>query len=245
MQRAMILVLAALPLAACNAMGSDTGTKAEPSGSGGSRTFAVADFTQVELRGSDDVKVAVGPAFAIRAEGPAKLLEQLEIRKDGATLKVGRKRDGNFSWGANDGKLTVFVTMPSIVGAAVAGSGDMSVDKVSGGDFDGSLAGSGDLVVGALQATTASFNIAGSGTITATGQVQALAASIAGSGNVSAKGLRAAKADVSIAGSGDVTADVTGPAEVNLMGSGSANLGAGATCTVSKMGSGEATCGGK
>lgn len=247
--RAMILAMAALPLAACGTIGfgddAEAGAKAEAQGAGGSRTFAVADFSKVDLKGSDDVRIAVGPAFSIRAEGPTKLLDQLDIRKDGATLHVGRVRNAGFRWGSSDGKLTIYVTMPAIEGAGVAGSGDLTVDKVTGDDFDAGVAGSGDLTIAALRTTSAALSIAGSGSITATGQVQSLRASIAGSGDVSAKGLKASRADVSIAGSGDVTADVTGPAEVNLMGSGSATLGAGAQCKVKKMGSGQANCGSK
>lgn len=240
----ILMILAALPLAACGsvAMGSSSGDKVSPSGSGGTRSFAVADFTGVELAGADDVDVKVGGSFSVRAEGPAEELDKLEIRKDGSTLKVGRKRDG--SWSMRSGKgVKVYVTMPAIQAASLAGSGNLMVDKVSAGDFDGDLAGSGDLRIGQLAAASASFNIAGSGGIGAAGQVQRLKVAIAGSGDVDAPGLKAAQADVSIAGSGNVAAEVNGPAKISIMGSGDVRLGGKPQCSTSKMGSGDVHCG--
>lgn len=240
-----LMIVAALPLVACGsiASGSDSGTRAEPSGTGSSRSFAVADFTAIELAGHDDVDVRVGPAFSVRADGPAAELDKLEIRKDGSTLRIGRKRQNGINWGRDGAAVRVTVTMPSIAAASLAGSGDLKVDRVAGGDFDGSLAGSGDLSLGQVAANAVKLNIAGSGGITARGQARSLSMAIAGSGDIDASGLKAASARVSIAGSGNASADVDGEADVSLMGSGDAILGPNAKCRTSKMGSGEVRCG--
>lgn len=241
--RKFMMVLA-LPLAACGsvAMGSDSGDRAAASGTGTIRSFSVADFTGVELAGADDVDVRVGPAFSVRAEGASAELDKLDIRKDGSTLRVGRKREFS-NWSSDDKGVKVYVTMPRITDASLAGSGDMRVDRISGGDFSGSLAGSGNLSLGELATSSAKFDLAGSGGIAAKGKVQKLSVSIAGSGDVEAGGLTATGADISIAGSGNVTAIVNGPADVSIMGSGDVSLGAGAKCSTSKMGSGEVRCG--
>ena len=241
-----LMILAAIPLAACGsiAMGGDSGDRAAASGAGSTRNFAVTDFNSVELAGADDVDVSVGPAFSVRAEGPSEELDRLEIRKTGSTLSIGRKRDGNFDWGGRDRKaVKVFVTMPAIAAAALAGSGDMRIDKVAGGDFTGALAGSGDLSVAEITADSAKLEIAGSGGIAAKGAVRKLSMAIAGAGDIDARGLTATGADVSIAGSGNASATVNGPASVSIMGSGDVSLGANAKCTTSKMGSGEVRCG--
>ncbi|WP_326525318.1 head GIN domain-containing protein [Sphingomonas sp.] len=239
-----LAILAALPLAACGsvAIGSDKGDRVEPSGAGGSRTYQVTDFTGVELAGADDVDVKVGSAFSVRAEGPAEELDKLEIRRDGDTLRVGRKRDGG--WLKSSKPVKIHVTMPAIREASLAGSGDMTVDTVQGGDFEGDLAGSGNLRVGRLQAGKVSFDLAGSGNIVAgAGQAERLEVDIAGSGNVEARGVKARGADISIAGSGNVAAEVDGDAKVTIMGSGDVTLGGKARCTTSKMGSGSVRCG--
>ncbi|MES2337876.1 MAG: head GIN domain-containing protein [Pseudomonadota bacterium] len=239
-----LVMLAALPLVACGSvsMGGEKGDKVAASGGGASRTFQVADFTGVELAGADDIDVTVGGTFSVRAEGPAEELDKLEIRKDGTTLWVGRRKDG--SWSAKAGKgVKVHVTMPAIRSASLAGAGDLTIDKVESEDFDGNLAGSGDLKLGRVAATSVELNIAGSGTIAASGQVERLEVAVAGSGDVDAAGLKAARADVSIAGSGSVAAEVNGPAKINILGSGDVTLGGKPQCETSKMGSGDVTCG--
>lgn len=237
------LPLLAAPLAACS-FGSDSDSKPglPASGSGTTRTFAAADFTAVDLRGSDDVDVRVGTGFSVRAEGPATELDKLKIERDGDTLKVGRINTHGISWGSRN-NVTVYVTMPRIAKGSLAGSGNLTIDRVEGQDFSGELAGSGNLAVAALGVQSAKFDIAGSGDTKLAGTAKQITIEIAGSGDVEASGLKADGADVSIAGSGSVRAEVNGAAKINILGSGDVDLGKGAKCSVTKMGSGEVRCG--
>lgn len=239
--------IAILPLAACSfgASGSDSKPGIAGAGSGTSRSFAVADFTGVELRGSDNIDVRVGTGFSVRAEGPSEELDRLKIEKVGGTLRVGRINSNGFRWGSGDHRdVTIFVTMPRIAEASIAGSGDMTVDRVEGQSFSGVTAGSGNLEVAALNVQTGDFSIAGSGDMSLKGSARQLKMNIAGSGNIDASGVKAEGAEVAVAGSGGVRANVTGPAQVSVMGSGDVDLGSGAKCTTSKMGSGDVRCGG-
>jgi hypothetical protein len=240
----MLSLLAVLPLAACSFHSDASPPAVAASGTGSTRTFAVADFTGVALRGSDDVDVRVGSGFSVRAEGPSAELDKLEIVRVGDTLRVGRKVD-SFSWGGGDhAAVKVFVTMPRVVAAEIAGSGNMAIDRIEGQAFEASSAGSGNLAIAALSVPQAKMSIAGSGDIAARGAVDRLTVNIAGSGNLSASGLKAGGASVSVAGSGEVHADVTGVASVSMIGSGDVDLGKGAKCTTNKIGSGEVHCGG-
>lgn len=238
-----LMILAAIPLVACSFHSGDNDSQpgVPASGQGTSRTYQVADFTGVELKGSDDADIRVGAAFLVRAEGPSDRLDDLKITKDGDSLKISRKSN-HMSWGGGR-DVKVFVTMPAIRSASIAGSGDMTIDRVDGGGFDGSTAGSGSLSIGQMRVDQAKLSIAGSGDITAAGAAKQASLSIAGSGDIDAGGLTASQADVSIAGSGGIKATVNGHAKVSMMGSGDVDLGGGATCDVSKMGSGEVTCG--
>ncbi|WP_294292934.1 head GIN domain-containing protein [uncultured Sphingomonas sp.] len=237
-----LMVLAALPLAACGiANGSNKGDPAPETGSGTARSFQVADFSKVELAGADDVDVRVGPAFSVRAEGPADQLDKLDIRRDGSTLLVGRKREKG--WSISRGKgVKVYVTMPAIEGASLAGSGNMSIDTARTKTFEASLAGSGNLRLARVDAEGIEVDLAGSGNVDAAGQVGKLDVNIAGSGNVQAARLKAAEAEISIAGSGNVAAEVSRSAKVSVMGSGDVTLTGGARCDSTKMGSGDIRC---
>ena len=233
-----------IPLAACGNFGGDR-DDGRPgvagTGSGNTRSYPVADFTTVSLRGPDDVDVRVGSAFSVRAEGDENDLAKLRIERVGDELRVGRVR--GISWGGGKG-VKVYVTMPRITAAELAGAGDFTIDRVEGPQFRGEIAGSGDLAVAALQTASAKFSIAGSGSIKAAGRADALDIDIAGAGSIEAGELTASKASVSIAGSGDVAAKVNGPAKIDIVGSGDVDLGSGARCTTTKMGSGNVRCGG-
>lgn len=232
-----IVMAALLPLAACGNYAEDDTPGIEASGTGSSRTFAATDFRRVQLAGSDNVEVRVGPGFSVRAEGDPQVLNALRITTKGDDLRVSRRS------GSSTGQARVFVTMPAITGADIGGSGNMMIDRVEGQAFGGRIAGSGNLAIGQLRVEAVDFSVAGSGDLSAAGEAGKLEVNIAGSGNLDAPQLSARSAEVSIAGSGNVRAVVKGSAEVNSLGSGDVDLGPDARCTVRKMGSGEVRCG--
>lgn len=240
MRGPMMLVPLVL-LAACGANARED--RGGPSGQSGRRDFQVGAFDRVELAGSHSVVVTVGGPPSAYAEGDTGLLERLEVRVENGVLRIGQKK-GKWRLGRNKGAVTVHVRAPSLRGAEVAGSGDMRIDKVQGGDFAGSIAGSGELEIGSVTARSASFAIAGSGGIRAAGAAESGDFSIAGSGDVRAAGLEVRRAKVSIAGSGNVEAKATETADISIMGSGNAMIAGTARCNVNKMGSGNARCGG-
>jgi hypothetical protein len=243
MMSQILLSVLALPLAACS-VSVDAGDEAPgvpAQGSGGTRTYAVTDFTRVELRGADSVDVRVGPGFSVRADGDPEVLDRLKITKEGDAIRIGRIRSEGWSWGGKNARISI--TMPTSRRASAAGSGDVTVDRVQGQRFKGETAGSGSLRIDQLAVREAELSVAGSGDVKAAGRADALRISIAGSGDVDAGGLTAQSANVSVAGSGSVRAEVQGTAKVNVMGSGDVELGGGAKCEINKMGSGEVRCG--
>lgn len=234
------LFVLAVPTAACSFESDARGQAVPAQGSGNARSYAARDFTAVSSDGSDPVDVRVGGDFAVRAEGAAADLDQLRIARDGGTLRIGMKK--GVHWGGRR-NVRVLVTLPRLVEAGVAGSGQMRVDRVEGNSFKGGIAGSGNLTIGTMRVGQAELGVAGSGSVNASGMVDALKIGIAGSGDVLANGLHAKHADVGIAGSGRVAVQVDGPAKVSLSGSGDADLGPNSVCTVRKSGSGKARCG--
>ena len=239
MRSALILASASL-LGACN-MAADA-----QEGSGGGpriqRSFDLSGFDSVGVAGQHDVIVTVGPQFSVRAEGDAETLDRLRIEVDNGNLKIGTKNEGwSMGW-KNQSKTRILVSLPSIRSAAVAGSGDIRIDRVEAPRFSASVAGSGDLHVEALRAGDAEFSIAGSGNISAAGNAQRADISVAGSGDVDLGRLEVRAADVSIVGSGDVKARAMETADVSIMGSGDVVLSGSARCTVNKRGSGNVRC---
>jgi hypothetical protein len=237
--RAAFTAISMLVLAACN---HASGQEAKASGQGGERSYQVGTFQRVSLAGPHDVIVTVGGAPSVRAIGDSDTLDKLEIRIDNGELIVGNRHRSSWSLGSRPHKATIYVTLPSLTAAAVAGSGDMKVDKVQGDRFEAAISGSGDLTIAAVKVGDASFNIAGSGGIHVSGSSDKASLSIAGSGGIQAAGFQTTDAKISIAGSGSARLKATGTATVNIMGSGSADIAGGAKCQVNKMGSGHANC---
>jgi hypothetical protein len=239
MRNAMILG-SVLLLAACNF--SAGARESETSGQQIRRNFTVAAFDRVALAGPHNVIVSVGGAPSVRAEGDSKLMERLEVKVENGELHIGTKERNGFSWSTNRQALTIYVTAPSLTGAAVAGSGDLKVDRIEGKSFAASIGGSGNIDLAAMKVEEAAFAIGGSGNIKAAGTAQNSNASIGGSGDIDLGRLETRQSKVSVAGSGNVSARATEAADISIVGSGDVTMAGGAKCTVSKMGSGSARC---
>lgn len=241
--RSLAILLSSLAVAACNMSAEAQQGERSAGGAVTQRSFDLAGFDAVSLAGSPDLIVNVGGGHSVRAEGDPEMLDRLDVRVEGGTLKVGYKKG---DWSMNLGsrpKTRIFVTVPTLRAAALAGSGDIQVDRVQGDSFDASVAGSGDIAIAQMQVGTANFSIAGSGGITASGAAQTASASIAGSGDINAGSLQSRTASASVMGSGDVRIRATETANVSIMGSGDVLIGGSARCTVNKRGSGSVRCG--
>ncbi|MCD2314829.1 DUF2807 domain-containing protein [Sphingomonas sp. IC-11] len=206
--------------------------------------YRVGDFDSVALGTSASVDVRVGPAWSVRATGPAEALGRLLIEREGRSLRIRPRNGWRNNRNAVDQQVRVTITMPSLAAASIGGFGRMTVDRVSGASLRASVGGSGTLALGTVALDELAVSIGGSGEISASGRVNQLTVNNGGSGRFAAPGLRASSATVATAGSGRISALVDGPAAVSLVGSGVVDLGQRARCTVRRVGSGRAICGG-
>lgn len=240
MIRTATIAAAALAASACH-----VGAEAEERdpGSTVSRNYQIGAFDRIEVAGPYDVTVSTGGAPGAQATGGDKLLDETEVIVEGNTLKIRPKKENGIRWSwGRQGTARFTVTTAMLRGAAIAGSGGISVDKVDG-DFKGVIGGSGDLALAAVKGGAIDFAIGGSGKITAAGTAQSTSIKIGGSGNVDASALAAKTASVAIGGNGNVKANASDSATVKIAGSGNVAITGGAQCSVSKAGSGNVTCG--
>lgn len=238
-------VAAGLTAAAVTLAGCDR-DRAEDPGAMTQRSFPVGAFDKIELAGAYDATVKTGSGPTVQAQGGENILENLVVEVDGDTLKIHPRDRKGFNWGWGDnknGKVTLTITVPSLRGAELAGSGGIRIDKIAGDRFDGAVAGSGDLTIDQVEVGSLKLGIAGSGDArAAAGKAKTVEYEIAGSGGIDAKGVVAEAADVSIAGSGGVSVHATGTADINIAGSGNVDVTGGAKCKTSKLGSGNVSC---
>lgn len=229
------MVLVALPLLAAPLL-------AGPAQAAEQR-FMVTGFEAIASAGPHKVIVTTGKSPSARAVGARDDVERLQIEVDNNTLRIDRKRDGDWlSW--KDSKpVTIYVTATQLHSAKLAGSGDMAIDRMKGDAVKLNLAGSGDLNVGIIKADALDVSVTGSGDLAMTGTCNTAGISIAGSGNVEAAGLTCQSLTGKIAGSGNIKADVAKTADLKVMGSGDITITGKAKCDVKTVGSGHVSCG--
>ena len=238
MRRAIALGITAAAIAAsgCSEARSENG------GPVVDRDYQVGSFDRIELAGAYDATVRTGAAPSVHARGNQKAIDNLEVTVENNVLVIKHRKRAGLGW-SSKGKVALTVTVPSLRGAELAGSGDIKVDRVAGDSFDGGIAGSGNLKVDRVEVGSLKLSIAGSGNAeVGNGRAKNAEYNIAGSGGIDAKGVTAETAAVSIAGSGDIEANASNTASVSIMGSGDVELTGGAKCSVSKAGSGNARC---
>ena len=226
------------------ALASASAIAGAASAQSGQRSYQVRPFDSISAAGPSNVIVTVGGAASVRAQGPAEILDRMEVVVEDGELEIRPRREfrNNYRW-RDQPRATFYVTAPRVKEAAVAGSGDMKIDRIQGDRFSGAIAGSGNLDIASLRVAKASFSIAGSGNLSASGSADDADASIAGSGNLMLGRVSSRTASISIAGSGDVAINASQTANVSIVGSGDVHVAGTARCSVSRIGSGRVRCG--
>jgi hypothetical protein len=235
---AVAIIAASGATAACSQAPRDAGPDV-------SRNFQVGNFQEIEVAGPYDVTVQTGGKPGVAAQGSQKLLDKTVVEVKGDKLVIHQEEHHGFSlfhFGSS-GHAHFTVTVPQLSAATLAGSGDLSVNAVSGDTFKGTLAGSGNLDIGTVKLQSMKLSLAGSGDVkVGSGQVQTAEYGIFGAGDVDASGVTSEQLKLNIAGSGNIKANGTGTADVTIMGAGDVTVSGGAKCTVHKAGAGDVHC---
>lgn len=182
-------------------------------------TRNVAGFTKVSFGVPGNLYISIGPDFKVVLEGDKDFLDEIETVVSGGRLVI--KQD---SWNRNfNKKVIVNITMPSVEGLSVSGSGQAEItDAVKAGDLDLVVSGSGKLFVNDLTADNLACSISGSGDviIKGSGSVSKSKVSISGSGSYAGEGLKINTAAINISGSGSCLCNVAATLEARVSGSG-------------------------
>ncbi|GGE15987.1 DUF2807 domain-containing protein [Polymorphobacter glacialis] len=208
------------------------------------RNYTVGTFDRIAVAGASDVQVITGKAISVRGSGEVAALDRLEVRVEDGELVIGNKKNSGWNWNSlgQNGKTRFVVTVPMLRAAKVAGSGDVTVDRIDTPEFGASVAGSGNLRLPSVKSATTRFSVAGSGKVAAAGTSSETRASVAGSGDLDLAALKTATLSVSVSGSGNVNAFATTTASGSVAGSGDIRIRGGAKCAISKAGSGSIDC---
>ncbi len=212
--RALLLAGLSVPLSGCFVLNVANVFEQERE----TQSRNVGEFDEIELEGSIDVEVVVGEDISLQVVAVPKLLDDVTTKIKEGTLHIDLEGGGHISTSG----VLVKVTVPSLVGVELTGSGDVKVEGLTEGDFEATIAGSGDIELA--------------------GTAESLTASINGSGDIDARGLKVQTADLTIAGSGDITATASESVMGDIAGSGDITVRGGASCTVTAPGRGDVNC---
>jgi hypothetical protein len=199
----------------------------------------VNEFTWIETQGAFDVYVKAGDTQQVLLTFDDNLLELIETEVSGGKLKI--YCDSSYR---SRHTCRVEITVPSLEGVTIKGSGDMRIEDFNSDEFECRTDGSGDIEIIGLKSNVLKCDISGSGDITVkdlAGDV--LECRIDGSGGVTIDGT-ANEVKIDVNGSGDVDArDLTAKeVEVTVMGSGDVKVFAEESFDGSVYGSGGIVC---
>lgn len=200
---------------------------------------ATDSFSGLTLASGDRLTVSRGDRWQIRASGDPAVLAELRFIVDDGEIVIGR-RNGRHA--RTKGLAHIEVIAPSLKSVALAGSGDIAVDRLTGPIASLRVAGSGTLSVERLDVKQVNAKLAGSGDLDIAGRAGAATIAIAGSGDILASRLAVTDATVTVAGSGDAAFAASGTVNASIVGSGDVHVVGTRDCTQKRMGSGRLRC---
>lgn len=141
----------------------------------------VSEFSRIEAGGAFTIRVQVGETASINVSAEENLLDFIRTRVRGNTLEIDTRK--NIS---PRKEVIIEITTPSLEMIEVSGANNVTVENISGSDFNVELSGAGNVDL--------------------SGEVDRLKADLSGAGNINARNLKAK--DVRISVSGAASADV-------------------------------------
>lgn len=165
----------------------------------------VDSFTKISFGFPGKLYLKQGSPQKVELEGDEDILKEVETEVSGERLRIG-KEDKWFNW--NDGdKITVYITVPTIEGVSVSGSGDiLGQTKIRTDDLDLNVSGSGSLSLDVEANGDVDANVSGSGDMDLKGHFKSFESDVSGSGRVVLSATIDALADFGISGSGKIEA---------------------------------------
>jgi Putative auto-transporter adhesin, head GIN domain len=185
-----------------------------------SETRNVTGFNEVSFSVAGEVFISLGQDYKVVLEGDRDYVKEIETRVSGGELQIRNEKWFNVT----NHKLTVYITMPSLKGIAVSGSGKVKVeDPLKGDKLEIDISGSGRVYLGDVTLNNVECDISGSGGFVAegSGTIGKLEVDISGSGSFKGETVQIGTLDTSISGSGSCDCQVTDMLSASISGSGS------------------------
>ncbi len=190
------------------------------------RSVSVGSFSKIEVSGGFRVDVTFGQDEAVRIEADDNVIDEIDTRVDGDTLRIGLRQTNLV-----DAALLAHVTARAVTGVTGNGAshvtfnGEESVDAFA---LDLSAASSFD---GTLDAGRADIGASGAGNAVVSGSATSLAIEASGASSIDAEHLEAVDLEVSLSGASHASVTATESISADVSGVSSLQYGGSATFT--------------
>ena len=192
----------------------DTGAFADP---GPTRTEQrpVDGVHAVDLRTSGDLTITTGATPKLTITAGRTTLRYLTSTLQDGTVVLDSRSGHNAS-----GDIHYELTLPTLDGVVIAGSGSAHGTVVADGSFTVAVSGSGSAALDGLAATAVTVQLSGSGDIHLAGTTDAQSVELDGSGTYLGTELTSQTSDVHIDGSGNAHVNAINQLDAQISGSG-------------------------
>jgi hypothetical protein len=169
-------------------------------------TRNVGNFTKIAFRVPGKLYLKQGSPQKVEIEADKDILKEIETEIEGNKLVI--EKEGKWmDWKSDDKDIKIYITVPTIEGVSVSGSGEvLGQTKITGTDLDLNVSGSGNLTLDIEASGNVEGNVSGSGDINLTGKCKSYESDVSGSGKVDLDLAIQNKADFSVSGSGKIEA---------------------------------------
>lgn len=203
----------------------------------------VENFNKISFQYPGKLYLKQGSPQRVEIEASKDVLAEVETEVEGSRLVIGKPGKW-YDWNWKDAdEIIVYITVPSIEGLNVSGSGDIiGQSKFTTGDLDLKVSGSGSLKMEADASGDVEANVSGSGDIDLRGKCRSFNSDVSGSGKVILSMAVSGVADFGVSGSGRIEASGSAQSvRTNISGSGKLLAAALETnkCEVKISGSGD------
>jgi hypothetical protein len=189
----MLLVLGSL-IVGCDDI-TFGGDDVQGSGTLITESRSASGFDEIVVLGSGTVRVAVTGTESLTIEAEDNIMPLLTTEVRNGRLELGSEESFSTTRG-----ITYTITVVTLEGVEINGSGDVTADGVDAEFFDVEINGSGEVV--------------------ANGSCDELSIRISGSGEYVGDGLEAVTGSVDVSGSGEALVNVSDALDVQVSGSG-------------------------
>lgn len=183
------------------------------------REFAIKDFSSVQVGGTFEVEIIRSEEFGIKITADEGLFKNLNVVKDGDTLKISHAK--HIAWFSRITRPKARITMTVLKGLQLSGASRCRVSGFSSTEnFKLGLSGASSLS-GEITAGDTEFDLSGAGKVELTGSAKDVVVNASGANQLELGAFSVNNAAIRLTGANRTTIKMTGRLDARLTGASS------------------------